>query len=60
MPVLAEILRGIELERRGNPKQAEALDRWFTQMRTRLADRVLSIHEPIAESWARLVAFLIP
>ncbi len=39
--VLAEIRRGIELKRRNDPEQAQALDRWFTQMRARLADRVL-------------------
>ena len=52
--VLAEIRRGIELKRRSDPQQADALDRWFTQMRTRLADRVLPIDEPIAETWAML------
>lgn len=52
--VLAEIRRGIELQRRSDPKQAEALDRWFVQMRTRLGDRVLPIAEPIAEMWATM------
>lgn len=52
--VLAEIRRGIELKRRNDPEQADGLDRWFTQMRTRLGDRVLAIDEPIAEAWARL------
>jgi predicted nucleic acid-binding protein len=52
--VLAEIRRGIELKRRSDSKQAESLDRWFAQMRTRLADRVLPIDEPIAEAWAML------
>jgi toxin FitB len=52
--VLAEIRRGIELKRRNDPGQAEGLDRWFTQMRTRLGDRVLAIDEPVAEAWARL------
>jgi toxin FitB len=50
--VLAEIRRGIELKRRSDSNQADALDRWFRQMRTRLADRVLPIDEPIAEAWA--------
>lgn len=50
--VLAEIRRGIELKRRNDPKQAEGLDRWFAQMRTRLGARVLPIDEPIAEMWA--------
>jgi predicted nucleic acid-binding protein len=52
--VLAEIRRGIELKRRSDAKQAESLDRWFAQMRTRLGDRVLPIDEPIAEAWAVL------
>ena len=52
--VLAEIRRGIELKRRRDPEQAKSLDRWFTQMRTRLGDRVLPVDEPIAEAWALL------
>jgi predicted nucleic acid-binding protein len=52
--VLGEIRRGIELTRRRDSEQAHALDRWFTQMRSRLGDRVLGIDEPIAETWARL------
>jgi predicted nucleic acid-binding protein len=52
--VLAEIRRGIELKRRSDPEQAKSLDRWFSQMRTRLGGRVLSIDEPIAEAWALL------
>ena len=52
--VLAEIRRGIELKRRGDPEQAKGLDLWVTQMRTRLGDRVLPIDEPIAEAWALL------
>lgn len=52
--VLAEIRRGIELKRRIDPLQAKSLDRWFSQMRTRLADRVLPIDETIAETWALL------
>ena len=52
--MLAEIRRGIELKRRSDPGQAEALDRWFAAMRSRLDDRVLPVDEPIAEAWARL------
>jgi toxin FitB len=52
--VLAEIRRGIELKRRGDPEQAKSLDRWFSQMRARLGDRVLPIDEPVAEAWALL------
>ena len=52
--VLAEIRHGIELKRRSDPGQAESLDRWFLQMRTRLAGRVLAVDEPVAEAWALL------
>jgi toxin FitB len=52
--VLAEIRRGIELKRRNDLQQAKALDRWFSQMRTRLGDRVLPVDEPVAEAWAML------
>src|SRR5260370_28519376 len=52
--VLAEIRHGIELRRRSDPEQAESLDRWFLQMRTRLGGRGLPIHEPVAEAWALL------
>jgi hypothetical protein len=52
--VLAEIRHGIELKRRSDPEQAKSLDRWYSQMRTRLGDRVLPIDEPIAEAWALL------
>lgn len=52
--VLAEIRRGIELKRRRDREQAEALDDWFALMRKRLGARVLPIDEPIADAWARL------
>lgn len=52
--VLAGIRRGIELKRRNDPKQAQFLDRWFMQMRSRLGDRVLPIDEPVADAWAML------
>ena len=54
--VLAEIRHGIELKRRSDPEQAEALDRWFLQMRTRLGGRVLPIGgvKPVAEAWSLL------
>ena len=52
--VLAEIRRGIELKRRHDKEQAEALDRWFAQIRMRLGTRVIPVDEPIAEAWALL------
>ncbi|WP_439404427.1 type II toxin-antitoxin system VapC family toxin [Bradyrhizobium sp. DASA03076] len=52
--VLAEIRRGIESKRRNDLLQAKSLDRWFSQMRARLADRVIPIDETTAETWAIL------
>jgi predicted nucleic acid-binding protein len=52
--VLAEIRHGIELKRRSDPEQARALDRWYAQVRTGLADRVLPVDEPVGEAWALL------
>jgi predicted nucleic acid-binding protein len=52
--VLADIRRGIELKRRSDPQQAKSLDRWFSQMRMRLGERVLPVDEPVAEAWALL------
>jgi hypothetical protein len=52
--VLAEIRHGIELLRRRDPEQAKSYDRWFSQMRAELADRVLPVDEPITEAWALL------
>jgi predicted nucleic acid-binding protein len=52
--VLAEIRHGIELLRRRDLEQAKSYDRWFSQMRAELADRVLPVDEPIAEAWAMM------
>lgn len=54
--VLAEIRRGIELKRKRDSAQAEALDKWFATIRRNLDNRVLPVDEPTAERWARLNA----
>ncbi|HUH83218.1 MAG TPA: VapC toxin family PIN domain ribonuclease, partial [Stellaceae bacterium] len=41
-------------KRRSDPEQAKSLDRWFSQMRIRLGDRVMPVDEPVAEAWALL------
>jgi predicted nucleic acid-binding protein len=52
--VLAEIRHGIELKRRSDHEQAKSLDRSYSQMRTRLAGRILPIDELVAEAWVLL------
>jgi predicted nucleic acid-binding protein len=52
--VLAELRRGIELKRRRDPEQAKSFDRWFSQLRAGLGDRVLPVDERIAEAWAMM------
>jgi toxin FitB len=42
------------VKRRNDPEQAKSLDRWFSQMRARLGDRVPPIDDPVAEAWALL------
>ncbi len=52
--VIGEIRRGIELKRRSDPAQASALDAWFASVKRRLEQRILTIDEPIVETWGRL------
>jgi len=52
--VLAEIRRGIELKRHSDPEQGKTLDRWFSQMRIGLGDRMLPVDESVADAWALL------
>jgi len=52
--VMAEIRRGIELKRRRDGRQADALDRWFGTIETGFGDRILPIDGPIADAWGRL------
>jgi predicted nucleic acid-binding protein len=52
--VLAELRRGIELKRRRDPDQANSLDRWFSQLRAGLGDRVLPVDESVAQAWAMM------
>ena len=52
--VLAEIRHGIELKRRSDPEQAESLDRWFLQMRTRFCRARPAYRRAGREAWALL------
>jgi toxin FitB len=52
--VMAELRRGIELKRRRDAAQAEALDRWFSAVEVSFGSRVLAIDSRIADAWGRL------
>lgn len=53
---LGEIMRGITLRRRKDPKAADHLNEWLHMLRQKHADRVLPISERIAIEWGRLAA----
>jgi toxin FitB len=52
--VLGEIRRGIEIKRRKDPRQGDALDRWFAGVQLRLGGRVLPVDEHVADIWGRI------
>jgi toxin FitB len=52
--VLGEIRRGIELVARRDKPQAEVLERWYASVREQLANRVLSVDEPIMMLWSKI------
>jgi len=51
---LGEIEKGIA--RLANSRRRSSLERWFTELRGRLGDRVLSVDEPVALEWGRIAA----
>ena len=53
---LGEIRKGIELLRDRDPAQAEVFAAWLGELRTRFADRIVSIDARVAEQWGRLNA----
>jgi toxin FitB len=52
--VLGELRRGIALVARRDKPQAEALEEWYSSVRERLGNRVLSVDEPVMALWARI------
>jgi toxin FitB len=53
---LGEIIKGIELKQRTDPRAAASLRQWLEQLRQDHADRVLPISDDIALEWGRLAA----
>ena len=54
--VIGELRRGAARIRRRDPTNAEALDRWVTQICERFGDRVLAVDRAVAERWGEVTA----
>lgn len=53
---LGEIMRGVALKQRSDPRAASHLARWLQTLRTDHADRILPITDAIALEWGRIAA----
>lgn len=53
---LGEIMRGIALKERSDPRAAAALSEWLRRLRHDHADRVLPIDDKVAVEWGRIAA----
>ena len=53
---VGELRRGAARIRRRDPTNAEALDRWVTQIGERFGDRILVVDHAIAEQWGEITA----
>ncbi len=53
---LGEIMKGIELRQRTDPRAAGSLRQWLEQLRQGHADRILPVGDEVALEWGRLAA----
>ena len=53
---LGEIMKGIALKQRTDPRAAAALTQWLERLRQDHADRILPITDDVAIEWGRLAA----
>jgi toxin FitB len=53
---LGEIMRGVALRRRSDPKTAARLTEWLERLRQDHADRILPVTDRIALEWGRIAA----
>jgi hypothetical protein len=53
---LGEIMRGVALRRRSDPKTAARLTEWLERLRHDHADRILPVSDRIALEWGRIAA----
>ena len=54
--VVGEIRKGVELARRRDPRKAEVLETWLSDVLTGFGDRVLPVDATVAEEWGRINA----
>ncbi len=54
--VLGEIRKGVELARRQDSQQAEALEAWLADVMSGFGNRVLPVDAAVAEQWGRMSA----
>ena len=54
--VLGELRRGIERIRGREPRRAEALEVWLTEIGTTYGDRTLPIDQSVAQEWGRMTS----
>jgi predicted nucleic acid-binding protein len=52
--VIGELRHGIELKRRTDPSQAQALERWLVIVESNLGQRIIPVDSRIADVWGRL------
>jgi predicted nucleic acid-binding protein len=53
---LGEIMRGVALKQKSDPRAASHLAQWLHALRTDHADRILPITDVIALEWGRIAA----
>lgn len=53
---LGEIMRGIALKRKSDPRAASRLAEWLERLRRDHADRILPVTDKIALEWGRIAA----
>lgn len=53
---LGEIMKGIVLKQRSDPRTAATLTQWLDRLRYEHADRILPVTESVALAWGRLAA----
>ena len=53
---LGEIMRGIALKRKSDPKAAGRLAEWLRKLRHDHADRILTVTDQISVEWGRIAA----